>query len=86
MNHMLYLREELRQTDKMEATKHDKRKRGKRPAILSASEKKRRRKEMTDIYHKSRVIIGPEIIRWRELKEEIGVRIDAQMAAILLDR
>lgn len=61
-------------------------KRGGRVAILTGSEKKRRKKEYDKKLAKSRVYIGSTVDRWKALKQRINVKTDEEMANMLIER
>ena len=63
-----------------------KRKRGRPPVVLTESARKRRRQQQAEAYSRSRIIIGNEIGRWKELKKDEGLKTDAQLASFLLDQ
>uniref|UniRef100_A0A3Q3B1C0 Uncharacterized protein n=1 Tax=Kryptolebias marmoratus TaxID=37003 RepID=A0A3Q3B1C0_KRYMA len=54
--------------------------------LLSTSEKERRLKAVRMRVDRSRVILGEEYERWKALKQKLGVRSDASVAKVLLDR
>ena len=49
-----------------------KRKRCRPPVVLTESARKRRRQQQAEAYSRSRIIIGNEIGRWKELKKDEG--------------
>lgn len=61
-------------------------KRGGRVAILTPSEKKRRKREYDKKLARSRIYIGGAIERWRSLREQTKAQSDEEMAKILLER
>lgn len=57
-----------------------------RPATLTDSARKRKRKEVLAKSAKSRINIGSEHGRWASLKDELGLGSHAEVAKVLLDR
>lgn len=57
-----------------------------RGAILSESEKKRRRKVLLSNINKTRIYIGSEIGRWNELRDTLEGKTHMETARFLLDQ
>lgn len=62
----------------------EKKSRGRR-AILSESEKKRRRKDVLSNINKTQIYIGCEIDRWNKLRETLEGKTHMETARFLLD-
>ena len=61
-------------------------KRGGRVPILTASEKKGRKKQYDQKLAKSRVYIGSTVERWKSLKSRINAKTDEELASTLIER
>ena len=53
---------------------------------LTDSGRKRRKQERNAILNKSRISIGYEIDRWNDIKTQLSIESNAEVAKILLDR
>jgi len=53
---------------------------------ISDSERKRRKVERNREFNESRIYLGSESSRWKNLKEEINVKSDREVATFLIDR
>ena len=58
----------------------------KRKKKLTDSERKRRKVKRNVDFHRSRVYLGAEQIRWAELKREKKFKTDREVATLLLDQ
>ena len=57
-----------------------------RPAKLSESEKKRKKTESDQSTNKARINIGTEIVRWNDLREDLGGLTNKELAKLLIDQ
>jgi hypothetical protein len=57
-----------------------------RKRILTNSERKMNRSEVSSKWNKCRIYVGDQLDRWNELKEVLRVQTRAEVAPILLDR
>ena len=53
---------------------------------LTDSGRKRRKQERNAIVNKSRISIGDQIDRWNDIKTQLSIESNAEVAKILLDR
>ena len=53
---------------------------------LTDSGRKRRKQERNAIVNKSRISIGDQIDRWNDIKIQLSIESNAEVAKILLDR
>ena len=53
---------------------------------LTDSDRKRRKQERNAILYKSRRSIGDQIDRWNDIKTQLSIESNAEVAKMLLDR
>ena len=53
---------------------------------LTDSGRKRRKQERNAIVNKSRISIGDQIDRWNDIKTQLSIESNAEVAKIVLDR
>ena len=58
----------------------------KESGLLTDSERKMNRSEVSSKWNKYRIYVGDQLDRWNELKEVLRVQTRAEVAKILLDR
>ena len=59
---------------------------GPKPTFVTESSRKRPKNEQNRTYSRGRVILGDQIICWKELKSAENLKTDTKVAQFLLDR